>query len=88
MSVANFFGSSLIKVAAAITARKLAELIRKHQPSLTNNSNRPAIDGPTSLPLFIRNEFNAMALGRSSLDATIWLISDWRAGVSKAMMTP
>jgi hypothetical protein len=80
--------SMRIRTVAAIKAPKLAALIRKHQPSLTMASSTPATDGPTSRPLFIRNEFRAMAFGRSSWLPTIRPIRDCRAGVSNAITTP
>ena len=48
----------------------------------------PAIDGPSRRAPLTIDELSAMALGRSSRASTISTTNAWRAGVSKALMSP
>ena len=48
----------------------------------------PPMDGPMMRLPFTIDEFSAMAFGRSARSSTISTTNAWRAGVSKALMTP
>lgn len=73
---------------AAMTATNVTPLSRKHGPSPTIAITTPAREGPTRRAPLTRNEFRAMALGRSSRDLSIWTTNDWRIGMSKALIRP
>ena len=60
---------------------------RKHQPSPTAATSRPAIAGPTTRAPLTIEELSAIALLRSSRP-TISTTNDWRAGMSKALTMP
>src|SRR5713226_9553751 len=59
----------------AITAKYVAPLIAKHQPSPTVATRNPAITGATELALLKIEELSATAFGRVSVST----ISDTRA---------
>jgi len=48
----------------------------------------PAMIGPISRAVFTRNEFSAMALGRSAGSSSIWTMNDWRVGTSNPRTRP
>jgi hypothetical protein len=60
----------------------------KHQPSPTSAINPPATAGPTMRLPFTIDELSAMAFERSARSSSSVITNAWRAGVSKAPMTP
>ncbi len=71
----------------AITARKLAALTRKHQPSPMAATRIPATEGPTTRAALNMEELRPMALCRSFL-STSSTTKDWRTGTSTALIRP
>ena len=71
----------------ASTARKLIELIAKHQPDPTAAISTPASAGPKIRAVLKRLELSAIAFGSSSRP-TIWNVRFCRDGASKTRAVP
>ncbi len=76
-------GLKRILTSAAIIAKKLKVLIKKHEASPTDPISIPAIVGPIILAPWKADELSAMAFNRLSFP-TISIINDCLAGISKA----
>ncbi len=87
-SFATGRSSSSRTIASAVsTARKLTAFTTKQSPVPTAAMTSPAIAGPITREPLKSPELSATAFG-SSRGPTIWKVSDWRPGASKASATP